>query len=103
MDLKTEEGIQNFRKSLNFVANDYAKQINCHKYMRADGKCNIHAAIMDNIDNIGYKTLQVMKANANNITTPEPAPTHTNKPEEQSWKKYMIGEDKGDGGHFLLG
>ena len=68
MDLSTDIGIQNFRRSLHSAFHESIKRLDSRMFTRRDGTIDISKAMLSIIDDVGYNTLRIMKSSAPNYT-----------------------------------
>jgi hypothetical protein len=61
MDLSTEVGIQNFRRSLHIAFKDISSKVDIRQFIRRDGTVDMQSLIMSMVDKIGFNTLQIMR------------------------------------------
>jgi hypothetical protein len=90
MDLSSEIGIQNFRRSLHLAFKDVSSKLDVRQFVKRDGSIDIQAAIMSIVDKVGFNTLQIMRTSRTDdkpkVQSKIPAPsTSTTKKMNESF------------------
>lgn len=69
MDLSTEIGIQNFRRSLHIAFKDISGKVDVRQFIRRDGTIDMQNLIMSIVDRVGFNTLQIMRSTIEQSST----------------------------------